>query len=143
MLSKGKTLLELSHPIPPFTLHIRTLRPRMLGRLTRGHPASFTTTNPINRVGVQTQVLCSQNPVLPSSPHTLLETLPEPQGLELEDGVGLLGHFIVGAATGRRFPPWQGIQVGQGGQVGRQPWLRSERSGFPWMLFPARPARGD
>lgn len=90
----------------------------MLGRLTRGYPASFTMTNPIDRVGVQTQVLCSQNPVLPSSPHTLLETLPEPQGLGLEERTAW-GSWDVSSwaqPLGGAFLPGRAYRWGKGGR---------------------------
>ena len=50
-----------------------------------------------------------------------------------------------GCGPGNRshFCSQQGTPNGAMWWVGRQPWLCSEKSAFPWMLFPAWPARRD
>lgn len=128
--------------------------PRSQNQLYQDFPAWAAA----GEAGTQTQVLCSQNPLLPSSPRTLVlaegpeqETSQKPAGPEPstraarargKESPGAREISAAGLAPqppGGAFPPRQGTPRGvrEQGRVGRQPWLCSERSGVPWMLFPA------
>lgn len=73
----------------------------------------------------------------------------KPQGLEMEEGtawgsgeLSMVG-LRAGRSHGEALSCLAGLTQGDKGAGAGQPWLCLERSGFPWMLSPAGPARGD
>lgn len=107
---------------------------------------------------MQTQLLCSQTPVLPSSSAYLIlptelggagDPSRKPQGLEMEEGTAWSSGELsmvglrAGRSHGEALSCLAGLTQGDKGAGAGTALALFGKIGFPWMLSPARPARGD